>query len=75
LSATVFGALKKHLKVFLLTQEYLFATQAWIVLAVALLHNFLIIHNYSDISLVKVKAELNTDDNWSQHQTTVSREE
>jgi hypothetical protein len=61
----IFSALKKCFKVLLFTQEYSFGTQAQIISAMALLHNFIVIYDPSEISATKVKGELSTDDTWS----------
>ena len=75
----IFGVLKKRFKVLLLAQEYSFATQAQIVPALAALHNFILIHDPSDISedRLDTEPEPNTDrdDTWSRNQGAVSQEE
>ena len=65
----IFGVLKKHFKVLLLAQEYSFATQAQLVPALTLLHNFIIIHNPSKISPDEVEngSDDSEKDAWSAH--------
>jgi hypothetical protein len=71
----IFGVLKKRFRILLLAQEYPFITQAQMVAAVAALHNFIILHDPSEISSREVDTEPNVDDFWSMHQATVPREE
>ena len=67
--------MKKHFKTLLLAQEYSFATQARIIPALAVLHNFIVIHDPNEISQHEVETEQSTDDAWSGHQAAVPREE
>jgi hypothetical protein len=67
--------LKKRFKVLLLAQEYSLATQTQIVPALAALHNFIIIHDPSEISEHEVETEPNADDAWSNDQAAVPDEE
>ena len=46
----IFGAMKKHFKVLLLLPEYPFTTQAQIIFALVLLHNFIMHHDPGEIS-------------------------
>lgn len=72
----IFGVLKKRFKVTLLAQEYPFAAQAQIIPAIAVLHNFIVIHDPSEVSLEDDETELNSvDDAWSMNQAAVSHDE
>jgi hypothetical protein len=71
----IFGVLKKRFKVLLLAQEYSFTTQARIIPALAALHNFIITHDPSEISLQEVETEMNEDNGWGAHQAAIPREE
>ena len=71
----IFGVLKKRFKVLLLAQEYSLASQAQIVPALAALHNFIVTHDPSEISLQEVETEPNADDVWSTYQAAIPREE
>jgi hypothetical protein len=71
----VFGVLKRHFRVLLSPQEYSLAVQTRLVPAVAALHNFIIIHNPSDIPFNEVDTEPDEEDVWSDHHTAVPREE
>ncbi len=66
--------MKKHFKVLLLAQEYSFTTQTQLVAALAALHNFITIHDPSEICK-EVEIETNTDDSRSEHQGAVPSEE
>lgn len=57
--------MKKHFKVLPLAQEYSLATQVQLDPALAVLHNFIMIHNPGKVSLIEVEIEQNKDDVWS----------
>jgi len=56
-------------------QEYSFATQAQIISALVALHNFIVVHDPSEVSPDEVETEANTDNPWSSYQATVPHEE
>jgi hypothetical protein len=56
-------------------QEYSFGTQAQIMSALMALHNFIIIHDPSEMSLNEVEPELNLNDTRSSYQAAVSHQE
>jgi hypothetical protein len=60
----------------LVAQEYPFATQTQIISAVALLHNFIIMNDPDEISILDdIEPEASLDDSWSLHQSTVPHDE
>jgi DDE superfamily endonuclease len=71
----IFGVLKKRFKVLLVAQEYSFATQAKVIPALAVLHNFIIINDPGEISLDEIEPEANLDDTRSSEQPVVQNEE
>jgi hypothetical protein len=56
-------------------QEYSFGIQAQIMSALMALHNFIIVHDPSEMSLNEVKPELNLNDTRSSYQAAVSHQE
>ena len=75
----IFGAMKKRFKVLLLPPEYPFTTQAQIIPALALLHNFIMHHDPGEISHDDLDdedgSEPGADDVEGALQATTSREE
>jgi hypothetical protein len=73
----IFGVLKKRYKILLLAQEYSLQTQAQIVPALTALHNFIAVHDPTDISEYEDEDEVGSDsnDSWGGQQAEVSRDE
>jgi hypothetical protein len=69
--------MKKRFRVLLLAQEYSFATQAQIIPALAVLHNFISLHDPGKTSELELELETGSDadDAWSIHQAAIPREE
>lgn len=57
----IFGVMKKRFRVLLLTQEYSFATQAQIIPALAVLHNFISLHDPGETSELELELEIGSD--------------
>ena len=57
----IFGVLKKCFRVLLLAQEYSFATQAQIIPAFVVSHNFIVLHDPGKTSEDKLKLETESD--------------
>jgi hypothetical protein len=71
----IFGVLKRRFKVLHSAQEYPFATQAQTVAALAALHNFIITHDPSEMSLGEDETGPDEENAWSDHHAAVPREE
>ena len=74
----IFDVLKKRYKVLLLAQEYHITTQSHIVSAVAALHNFIRVHDPSEVLTEEDEIDPNvddTEDTRSIHQAAVPRAE